>query len=222
MINLVPPVQQPYTLGLDISEHQYSRGFDYSLARTEGVSFALVRASIGQYPDARYAKHHSGCWWSGLLLGSYHFLKANVVAAKQANVFFHELEEESALDDEIGPALDVEEWGLTPDIVRRWLDSFLRLAPGGTRVLIYSRASYWRRAMKGSETWLKDYPLDFWVADYSWQRLPDIAHPLMPRAWEDWRLWQYTSRGRLAAYPGHNLDLNVFRGPLEALCDART
>jgi lysozyme len=118
----------------------------------------------------------------------------------------------------------------TRNTVTIWSETFLRVIKEktGRMPILYSYSNFLESSMKRS-TELAQYPL--WLAQYA---VP-TNHPGMKNggcyvhSWTaadckaQWTMWQYSSCGIASKYgvPGSRLDLNVFRGTLDAFAGLR-
>ena len=60
--------------GIDVS--RYQKGMDFAKAASEGVTFAVIKASEGDYTDPCFVDNYERARRAGLKVGAYHFLKA--------------------------------------------------------------------------------------------------------------------------------------------------
>ena len=60
--------------GIDVS--LYQRGFDFAKAASEGVTFAVVKASESDFSDPAFADNYEKAKRAGLKVGAYHYLKS--------------------------------------------------------------------------------------------------------------------------------------------------
>ena len=122
----------------------------------------------------------------------------------------------------------------TRNTVTIWSETFLRVIKEktGRMPILYSYSNFLESSMKRS-TELAQYPL--WLAQYAVDPAVPTNHPGMKNggcyvhSWTaadckaQWTMWQYSSCGIASKYgvPGSRLDLNVFRGTLDAFAGLR-
>jgi GH25 family lysozyme M1 (1,4-beta-N-acetylmuramidase) len=103
--------------------------------------------------------------------------------------------------------------GLKPPEVRAWTEAFVtRLRERmGAPPIIYTGLYFWRdEAGDGAAL---DCPL--WLAAYV-----DDPEKYVPKAWEQWSFWQYTSKGAVPGVRG-NVDRDAWHGDRASLDAAR-
>jgi len=193
------PPPERRALGIDVSKWQ-GMHIDWGRVSRDSIEFAIIRASVGQVKDYCYDRNYSEAKAAGLLVGAYHYLHANEPVA-QARHFV----ESRSLGD-LPDVLDVEGEGKTASGVKAFLDEYRRLT--GQDCMIYTGAYIWD-AMPGDKSWASDYPL--WVANYT-----AAPSPYMPRGWDKWDFWQYTSSGSVNGIAGR-VDMNWFKGSSQDL-----
>lgn len=212
-----------HVIGIDVNK--YRGNFPFGKAREGlGISFAYIRMSgtaSHTRPeveiDPRGAKYRKEARAEGLLTGSYHGLTPGVGPREQAVVFYEALTKSQAFFDELPPAIDVE----LPKTDRALLEKFLVefWSMWETKTVIYTSQYKWHSLIGADYRASKLSPSPWlWVADYR-----DRKTPALPNAWDNWLLWQFTSKGK---FPGYEsvVDLNVWNGTLEDLeahCESR-
>lgn len=180
--------------GIDVSHHQNK--IDWKKVKESGVEFAIIKASEATaFVDRRYKENVKGARDNGILVGSYHFARANN-PEKEADFFLStvgEIKQNELL------ALD---WEIPYRLPAEWCRSFLQRVESkvGFKPLLYTNEARvksidWTPVVKGN------YGL--WVAKYP---LVPILKPTSGQ-WDFWVLWQYTSKGKVAGISG-NVDLN--------------
>lgn len=60
--------------GIDVSKWQ--KNFDFNKARSEGVRFAIIKASQSLFKDGEFENHYKKAKANGILAGAYHYLVA--------------------------------------------------------------------------------------------------------------------------------------------------
>lgn len=72
--------------GIDVS--LYQKGFDFKAAVSEGVKFAVIKASESTFADPEFESHYKSAGKAGLYRGAYHYLTATSVADARAQADF--------------------------------------------------------------------------------------------------------------------------------------
>lgn len=180
--------------------------------------FAIVRSGDGGFLDPLFEQNIRGAVAAGLHVEIYHYLRFVLDASGHAELLMRRLEEAKGwgaaprlwLDWEdtsaASKALDVE--------ARQWWLYGLVNAIYSAEIPIghYSAAGWWNPYMGGSDQCVHD---PRWVAQYPFyngacQSDPTAAgfQPTLPNGWDDWLIWQYTSKGHCPGIEGY-VDLNV-------------
>jgi|GEM_PF-5690683 len=192
--------------GVDVSHHQGE--VDWAGVSGEGVSFAVAKATEGgDYTDPRFAENWQGIADAGIpFRGAYHFFRMTSSPSAQADNFGDRLEEGGLRTGDM-LALDIERKdGKTGAEIHaaaaEWVDAIHARFPDH-RLLIYS-GHFWRHVVRssdplGCELWLPAYVGGEWVPD-----------KLVPSAWTEALIWQYSSKGSLSGIGG-NVDVNRCR-----------
>lgn len=193
--------------GVDVSAYQPN--FDFMAACNEGYYWAAIKATEGSgWKSAYYAAQIVRARNAGQAVVAYHYQSTQSVAAQIANVV-------SMVSTDTPVAIDVELGSGGVDITRALVDG---LRAKGYRVpFIYLPKWYWQGHL-GSPG-LAGLPPN-WVSWYpdNVARFGSAGLSLVPES-----VWagfgglpviavQFTSSGRVANYPGGNIDLDFYRG----------
>lgn len=211
------------TFGVDISEHQGD--YDFALAKSQGISFVILRLCDGTYKDRWFQKNLKKVTDLGLLTSTYWYLRApseGSTISQQVDV----------IDQQFGGRKDISVWIdvesvdgygrklLTSADVRNARDELLRRGykvPG-----VYSGAWYWEN-MPGGEPSMDGLGY-LWVSHYG--RFDSQGPYLDVYPGNDSARWdyplgnrkpdilQYGSRGVVA---NQSVDVNAYRGSLKEL-----
>lgn len=202
--------------GIDISEHQ--DGLSLKRARAEGIEFVIVRTTDGTYKDRCYASHVEDAEAAGMLISAYHYLRA----PKEGTTIPQQVEASiQVMGAKRYPIwIDVESpAGLTGEDVRACKREFE--ARGVQVIGVYTYVPYWEN-MPGGEPNMTGLGA-LWVAAYGRNPTgrPSTIYPGDGASQWDYQLgdckpllWQYGSRGQVAAY---EVDVNAYRGTREEL-----
>lgn len=198
-----------YAKGIDVSRWQDDKStpqrMDFKMAVDQGVEFVFIKASQSIWADRDILYNWDAARRVGLLRGAYHFLTWETSPERQAEFMWGLLESDPG---ELPMVVDYEWWGSNPPNASTILRKFVaRLkAISGKTPMIYTSDGYWR----GDKiAWSLTQECDLWVASYR-----PIPPPRMPAGWNDWRFWQWTSKGDGWAHGAESkeLDLNWFNG----------
>ena len=197
--------------GIDVSHHQLEVNWT-DVAATE-VRFCFIKATEGaSIVDRRFAENWTGAAGVGLLRGAYHFFHPSVSSATQADSFIHTVG--SLQPGDLPPVLDLEvpaEWaGITAadraPLAVQWLEAVE--SRFGVTPFVYLSPSFANAILMNASA-LARFPL--WLAHYT-----KAPSPTVPRPWNAWTFWQYSSAGTTVGVP-EPVDLNRFNGSLDDL-----
>jgi GH25 family lysozyme M1 (1,4-beta-N-acetylmuramidase) len=200
------PVPEPVLHGVDISAYQ--EGFD--VAGSPG-DFVIVKASegVGHTNPGLAARAKAA---EGKLRGFYHFARPNATpentAAAEAAYFLEVVRPYLRKGDVL--FLD---WESDDTKDANWALKFLRIVGTATRSIppVYMNVAAvngadWSQLEAEYPLWLANYPAGLSPAGYA----PPATKPAV--TWKaGFRMWQYTSTGRLPGWPA-DLDMNVWYG----------
>ncbi|WP_433581238.1 GH25 family lysozyme [Paenibacillus amylolyticus] len=197
--------------GIDVSRYQGK--INWLQVKADKCEFVFIKATEGQtYTDPNFTANVKGALSAGLLVGTYHFLKATSAAAAKAEAVHYakSLEEiGGAKALQLPPVMDYENnpGGISKAqiniVARTFLSELERLT--GIKPIIYTGNSF----AGNFDASLSSY--DLWIARYSDTRVPDDQP-----AWKSWDIWQYSESGKVPGISG-NVDLNEFNGSLADL-----
>jgi GH25 family lysozyme M1 (1,4-beta-N-acetylmuramidase)/murein DD-endopeptidase MepM/ murein hydrolase activator NlpD len=214
----VPPVD-PQLHGVDISNHQQ----DLDVSTLPG-DFVIIKASEGVGYTSPAFTAQARAVPADKLRMFYHYARPNATgdntAAAEATYFLEVVRPQLRQGDVL--VLDWEDHAAGVGYAKNdvgatdWAVKFLRIVATatGSTPLLYTYVN-----MVNSHNWADvedEFPL--WLAGYSaGDKIidgfkPDAAGSKLPVSWQaGFKMWQYTSHGRLPGYSG-NLDLNVWYG----------
>ena len=215
--------------GIDVSRFQGE--INWKRVGGTSVEFAWVQASRGDGgdcavvpdqcgPDGFYADNYVGATDAGIRVGAYHRTFAGGGgkrgtkrdARREAKVFIDQV---GALrEGDLLPALDVETpfGGLSEKRLRQWIRVWLERVRRklGAKPIIYTNHSSWQATGDTRRFARLGHPL--WVAQW------EVRSPLVPAddwAGLGWRVWQFTSSGKVRGIKGRvdrNRLVGGFRG----------
>ena len=192
--------------GIDISVYQKS--LDLSKIACD---FVIVKATEGKtYTDPHFLHHIESARNLGKLLGFYHF-------ARPENNTPHEevLNFLNSVRGYIGEGIPFLDWESSGkyDVAwaKAWLDEFYSIT--GVKPVIYMSESVtktydWSRVAPTYPLWIARYR-DY-EPDYNYD-MSNAGKSPVPKYWDTYVMWQWTSVGRLDGYGG-NLDCDLFYG----------
>ena len=197
--------------GVDVAAHQHPGGtpIDWSKVRTDGQSFAFVKATEGgDWVNPHYVEDVQAAHAAGLKTGAYHYARPSTDAKTQAANFAAQIA--LAPDQTLPPALDIEvDEGKSAAQLEQWIEEFtseLKRLTGRTP-MIYTYKYFWMGQMNNSQKF-SDMPL--WLAAYQ-DQAPDAVG-----GWTKLSFWQRSGSGKVAGIPT-DVDMNLFNGSKQQL-----
>lgn len=186
---------------VDVSHWEIS--CNYSLLKTyaEGI---IAKASQGTFKDISFDGFITGAVQAEFPHGSYHYYDNYYPPKKQAEYYVKTIENRIGvlntwLDLEDGRMGDYGTW----DDWYQFLDRFQTLLPN-VKIGIYTRASYFDAKVPASKReYFGQFPL--WVAHYG------VAVPTLPKAWDNWKIWQFTDHAEAIGFGSKEVDLNYYK-----------
>lgn len=197
--------------GVDVAAHQHPGGtpIDWSKVRTDGQSFAFVKATEGgDWVNPHYVEDIQAANAAGLKTGAYHYARPAGDAKTQAANFAAQVA--LAPGQTLPPALDIEvAEGKSAAQLEQWIEEFtseLKRLTGRTP-MIYTYKYFWMGQMNNSQKF-SDMPL--WLAAYQ-DQAPDAVG-----GWTKLSFWQRSGSGKVAGIPT-DVDMNLFNGSKQQL-----
>jgi len=193
--------------GIDVSRFQGT--IDWAKVANSGVKFAFIQISRSLTDiDAKFEFNWAGAKQNGILRGAYQRFHPGQDVIGQANIFLDKLG--PFQDGDLPPVLDVEDADGLPAAtiaarVKQWVDKVEPVV--GVKPIIYTGFFFWRDMVGGAD--MSAYPL--WVPNYS------ATCPLVPPAWTDWTIHQYSSTAMVPGITENTTDVNKFNGTIEQL-----
>lgn len=195
--------------GTDVSKYQNS--VDWQKARSNGISFAFIKATEGgDRIDDSFNEHWSRTKAAGVPRAAYHFFYFCRPASEQAAWYIRNVPKERSA---MPPVLDVE-WNPDsptcrkrpdPATVRSEMKTFLSIVEKhyGKRPIIYTSVDFFEDNDLSS---FRGYP--YWLRSVA-------GHPDTKYASHPFTFWQYTGTGVIPGIRG-TADINVFNGDMAA------
>ena len=197
--------------GIDVAAHQHPGGtpIDWSKVRTDGQSFAFVKATEGgDWVNPHYVEDIQAANAAGLKTGAYHYARPAGDAKTQAANFAAQIA--LAPDQTLPPALDIEvAEGKSATQLEQWIEEFtseLKRLTGRTP-MIYTYKYFWMGQMNNSQKF-SDMPL--WLAAYQDQAPEAVG------GWKELSFWQRSGSGKVAGI-STDVDMNLFNGSKQQL-----
>jgi lysozyme len=193
--------------GIDVSRFQGT--IDWAKVANSGVKFAFIQISRSLTDiDAKFEFNWAGAKQNGILRGAYQRFHPGQDVNGQANIFLDKLG--PFQDGDLPPVLDVEDADGLPAAtiaarVKQWVDKVEPVV--GVKPIIYTGFFFWRDMVGGAD--MSAYPL--WVPNYS------ATCPLVPPAWTDWTIHQYSSTAMVPGITENTTDVNHFNGTIDQL-----
>jgi GH25 family lysozyme M1 (1,4-beta-N-acetylmuramidase) len=188
--------------GIDVSHH--NGPIDWRKVAAAGHTFAIIKATEGStWTDPTYSRNRADATAAGLIVGAYHFLRAESDPAEQAQHFLQ------AIGQREGQllALDVER-AAPPNPSAEQVGVFLAEIRRQTRhpIGVYTSPGFW--AMLGNP------PAP--AGAYLWLARWAVQPGTPPGTWSHWTLWQHTNDGHVSGING-TVDLDYFYAGAAAL-----
>ena len=197
--------------GIDVAAHQHPGGtpIDWSKVRTDGQSFAFVKATEGgDWVNPHYVEDIQAANAAGLKTGAYHYARPAGDAKTQAANFAAQIA--LAPDQTLPPALDIEvAEGKSAAQLEQWIEEFtseLKRLTGRTP-MIYTYKYFWMGQMNNSQKF-SDMPL--WLAAYQDQAPEAVG------GWNELSFWQRSGSVKVAGI-STDVDMNLFNGSKQQL-----
>ncbi len=195
------------TYGIDVSRFQGD--IDWDKVAGSGVQFAFIQISRSLTDiDAKFEFNWQHAKAAGIARGAYQRFHPGQDVIGQADLFLSKLGPFQAGD--LPPVLDVEDadnLGATQiaAAVRQWVEYVeMKL---GVRPIIYTNFYFWRDKVGNAD--FSGYRL--WIANYG------AACPLVPTAWSNWTIHQYSSSAIVPGITANTCDVNKFNGTVAEL-----
>lgn len=209
-----PPPGVTMTPGIDVAVYQGV--IDWPTVAASGVQFAVIKSTEGVgYRDPTFSANWYGAKAAGLVVGSYHFMRADLGnnPKDEADWFL------SVVGPVLGEGdflcLDVEDFPNRPQPadLRGWVLTWLDyvFARVGFRPLIYSTTGYLASHNLTGGPELAQFGI--WIADW---RPPTTGFPAPPPDWPVVALWQHSGSGSTPGIVGQ-VDQDLFNGPVDRL-----
>lgn len=197
--------------GIDVAAHQHPGGtpIDWSKVRSDGQSFAFVKATEGgDWVNPHYVQDIQAANAAGLKTGAYHYARPAGDAKTQAANFAAQIA--LAPNQTLPPALDIEVTeGKSAAQLEQWIEEFtseLKRLTGRTP-MIYTYKYFWMGQMNNSQKF-SDMPL--WLAAYQDQAPEAVG------GWNELSFWQRSGSGKVAGI-STDVDMNLFNGSKQQL-----
>ena len=178
--------------------------------------FVYLKCSEGVgYNDPQRALNSQNAKVAGIKIGYYHFASLNSLdiikdSTDEANYFMKSMSILPKAD--LPPVLDIEtnKIGLKKEDVLLWINNFIKtMRKSYPTVILYSYKPFLDENLPTGHG-LGSIPL--WIAQYP-NNYTENSHPNLPDGWNDWYMWQYSSKGQIDGIKT-NVDLNKIKTSL--------
>jgi len=195
--------------GIDVSHWQGE--IDWQKVAASGQRFVFMKSTDAtSFVDPRFRENRAGAKANGLKVGFYHFARPGPEPRDPIKEARHFIRTAKPVAGELLPVLDIESTGgLDPDELTRWARRWVREVElkTGVTALVYTSPYFWRTYHADTRALARDGSL-LWIAHWG------VSAPSIPaRNWDGrgWKVWQYTSTGRVSGIVG-DVDRNHFAG----------
>ncbi len=197
--------------GIDVSRHQGA--IDWQKIADAGIRWAAMRATIGDYyTDETFEFNFDGAKAVGIIPFPYHVIRTDKGDTEQADYFLNALDGRKTWMN----VMDVEV--VASGVRGRILHYVMRDIEDKTHAMtsIYTNANFWNTYMPPSFGGRQFKNSVLWVASYGRLndgKVPGDPYPTLPRIWNSYGAWQYTSRGKVDGIAGW-VDTNLMEDEL--------
>lgn len=203
-------------LGLDCSKYQ--KDINWSKAKADGIEFAFVKITEGTTVSEDEVYNIQArvldAQKNGVKISYYHFARPGNISDPESDAIEEVTNAMNHLKvlpkADLPFVLDIESYSTTIvwdnkiEHMDRFIIAFIAgMKSNGISTIIYSYKSF---IDSNSTSKFGNYPL--WLAAYP--NNPEATLPLIPKGWTDWKIWQFTDKGRIDGYVG-DLDLNIMK-----------
>lgn len=208
----------PTVRGIDVSRWQSQIRWDRIPA---DIRFAFIRLSAGARTlDTRFVENWRNCGQTTMVRGLYQAIRlSSGDGVAHARFLIDHLKAQGGLRaGDFPPVLDIERMDdRTPEeLVResaRWVEVIQ--SELGRQPIIYTGSFWhWKIAIPKPDLAGVLGGLPLWTPDYTARGNRICAG--VPKGWDFWSIWQYSSHGDLPGIPGR-VDLNHYRGDESSL-----
>ncbi|MCI6361310.1 MAG: fibronectin type III domain-containing protein [Eubacterium coprostanoligenes] len=223
--------------GIDVSYH--NGNLDWSAIKSEGVDFAILRAAYRGYgdegtllKDSKFAEYIRGAQSYGIPVGAYIYSQAITTkeAVQEANYILNIVKNYSldlpiVFDYEFSPSsegrtnLAWAEGELNKTKMTNITLAFCNtIKSAGYDVMVYASKSFLNKNIDHEV--IENAGYDVWLAHYVNQPYINKEHPEKSKEFNyqgtdytgDFKIWQYTSTGRIPGIEGKRFDCNFMYG----------
>ena len=223
--------------GIDVSYH--NGNLDWSAIKSAGVDFAILRAAYRGYgdegtlvKDSKFAEYIRGAQSYGIPVGAYIYSQAitTAEAVQEANYILNIVKNYSldlpiVFDYEFSPSSEGRTnlaWAEGELNKTKMTDITLAfcntIKSAGYDVMVYASKSFLNKNIDHEV--IEDAGYDVWLAHYVNQPYINKEHPEKSKEFNyqgtdytgDFKIWQYTSTGRIPGIEGKKFDCNFMYG----------
>ena len=194
---IVPRISGYEIHGIDVSHYQ--KRINWTAVKADSIDFVFMKATEGKdFLDPYFFKNWKNAKKNKFVRGAYHFYRPSVLSEVQAKHFIKVVK---LSQGDFPPVLDLEVTDNRPKAiiiegVKNWLN--IIETHYGVKPIIYVNRNWYDDIIKDN---FSDYTI--WMAAYRTAPKPSLSDN------KQWKLWQYTNRGRVNGVEGA-VDLNVF------------
>lgn len=193
---LISSYMKSQVAGIDVSKYQGK--IDWSKVDTS-IKFVIAKKSEGiTHEDTYWCHNIQNC---NRPIGLYHFFRPQYDGIEQARFFLTGF---SKSDVDIIPVIDVEDskYWHSSSVGRLNLQLMIVhiFDSLGVWPIIYTNNNFWKKHLQGN---ISIGGCLLWIADWTGNSYPQI-----PVEFDDWKIWQHTSRGRVRGIIGY-VDMNL-------------
>jgi GH25 family lysozyme M1 (1,4-beta-N-acetylmuramidase) len=178
--------------------------------------FAIIKVTQGTtYIDKKASKNANGAKAAGLKIGYYHYAQqytgSDIVNDAKAQAQFFLSNVATLPKPDFPLVLDIEDnkpqnklWSLIKANNDLWINTFVNeLKANGYDTILYGNRYFFQDKTSNN---FGSIPL--WHAEYL--QTPEVSNPTIASGWKDWKIWQFSSKGKVNGYGG-NIDINAMK-----------
>ncbi len=227
----IDPYMGPYTPGIDVSKYQAT--IDWKRVAATGCKFVFVRTGDGRSEDTTAVRNLHGAQSAGLLVGAYHYFRADRDGVFQA-ALMERVVHNAGVTLDLPPCLDLES-GASKDLpggvddvpgedlplelvadeaieMLKELERRFRMRP-----IVYSGvAMHWWYSQARPAQAARFSPFPLWLPSYSKRAMMPVNRAGEGLPWKQWTFWQWTGSGVVDGVPT-KVDVNRYHGTEEEL-----
>lgn len=206
-------ITQKWVYGIDVSRWQGT--INWHLVKQDDIEFAIIKCAQGNSQSQNFVENAKTAEAVGLTLGYYAWPTPGTDGEWDVNDEIRAIKRitDDMPDIHLPFAVDIEanKEGLSKEDYTKWMTEYCEALEGifPTGVMLYTSKRNVDEFFTTDHT-LGKYPL--WCPRYGSNtgNIQDSIQPEIPHGWDNWIIWQYTSKAKVAGITT-NVDKNIAR-----------